>query len=94
MLREPGHPDRLARFVITHAATDVAALEVSDLIVIIADKWWKGRRSEDVELAVTDLISSEMNADRWTVLSFFNDLAETITADADARLEWQATLST
>jgi hypothetical protein len=94
LLREAGHPDRQARFAVTHAATDVASLEMSDLIVIIADKWWKGRRSEDVELAVTDLIANEMNADRWTVLSFFDDLAETITADADARLEWQATFST
>lgn len=87
LLSQYGVDERLARFARTHAAWTAPEATIEDLLVSLADKIWKGRRAEDLELLVVDRLTA--GVDRWQVLIAFDDLLEEIAADADRRLAFQ-----
>jgi hypothetical protein len=90
LLRCHGYPDELARFARTHGewASEPAPL-LEDVLVALADKWWRGSRNESLEGVVCQLISQQVGADQWQVFLALDDLATDIAADADRRLAWQ-----
>jgi hypothetical protein len=85
-----GFPEAVARMARMHQqwATDPAA-EPEDLLVAAADTWWRGKRDDDLEAALCRWIASETPASTWEAYAYLDEVASSITADADARLSWQ-----
>jgi hypothetical protein len=88
MLLSRGVPAAWARFARTHGA-DRAGLDVEELLVVLADTCWKGRRDRAVEDAVVARIAAATGQGTWQVFMTLDRIVEGITRDADARLEWQ-----
>ena len=92
LLSEAGVSPALARFARTHGAlSDEHALE--DLLVMAADKIWKGRRDEAVEERLCAAISEATNAPAWDVFLRFDTLASAIQKKlvfpGGGAVEWQ-----
>jgi putative nucleotidyltransferase with HDIG domain len=90
LLRTQGFPEAIARIARTHQqwATDPAAAP-ADLLVAAADTWWRGKRDDELEAALCRWIAEETPAPAWEAYAYLDDVASSITADADARLSWQ-----
>lgn len=90
LLRAQGFPDALARFARTHSQwAEDPARQPEDLLVAVADGWWRGKRDDQLEAAVCRWIAEEMQAAPWQVFAALDAIADSITARADARLAWQ-----
>jgi hypothetical protein len=90
LLLTHGFPEAIARMARTHeqwAPDPLAGSE--DLLVAAADTWWRGKRDDSLEAALCRWMASETPASAWEVYSYLDDIACSITADADARLSWQ-----
>jgi hypothetical protein len=90
LLRTHGFPEAIARMARTHQqwATDPAAGR-EDVLVAAADTWWRGTRDDELEAALCRWMASETPAAAWEAYAYLDDIASSITADADARLSWQ-----
>jgi putative nucleotidyltransferase with HDIG domain len=88
LLLARGYPARVARFCSTHAVWGIGAAE--DLLVAIADHWWRGARNEPLEALVCGWITRKTGEDRWRVFATLDDLATAMSEGADERLAWQA----
>lgn len=83
-------PEALARFARTHQQwADDPAAQPEDLLVAVADQWWRGKRDDQLEAAVRRWIAIETGATLWQVFATLDDIAADITAEADVRLAWQ-----
>jgi putative nucleotidyltransferase with HDIG domain len=90
LLRAHGFSAELARFARTHgqwAGEPRPGLE--DLLVALADNWWRGRRDERLEAAVCRQIADQAREPEWPVFLALDDLAAGITRESDRRLAWQ-----
>lgn len=84
-------PERLARFARTHARwSTVPDLLLEDLLVALADKWWRWRRDERLEAALYAWIVDHTRQDAWQVYLTLDGIAGEIAAHADERLAWQS----
>lgn len=91
LLVQEGIPRRLARFARTHARwMDDPDMRIEDLLVALADTWWRGKRDRALEAAVCDHIALQTGRAEWDVFVGLDDIAMAITAEADVRLQWQA----
>jgi hypothetical protein len=88
LLLERGIPPARARFARTHGA-DRATLGLDDLLVVLADTCWKGKRDRAVEEAVAAAIAAQTGQPIWKVFMKLDGIVEAVAADADGRLEWQ-----
>ncbi len=88
LLRAQGAPERLARFAATHEQWDDAT-PLEDLLVALADHWWRGKRAERLELLIRQRIVHATGTPNWQVFMTLDDIAAEITRDADERLSWQ-----
>lgn len=84
----------LARFARTHGVGDVTSLALEDILVVVADKVWKGQRHEAAEQRLTELISAHASLPAWAVYQKVDSLFERLTRDGHARLEHQSLFST
>jgi hypothetical protein len=85
-----GSACKFARFAYTHGNWDTAPnAELEDLIVALADHCWKGKRSEQLETKIVEVLSSLSGEPAWTCFSKLDEIVESLSADADARLAWQ-----
>jgi putative nucleotidyltransferase with HDIG domain len=90
VLRAQGFSKSLARFARTHEQwSEVAVVQPEDLLVAVADRWWRGRRDDPLEATIGRWIAGETQAAAWQVFADLDNIAADITADADARLAWQ-----
>ena len=90
LLRTQDYPDALARFArMHHQWAEDPAPQPEDLLVAIADSWWRGKHDDHLEAAVCSWIAQETQAAPWQVFAMLDDMAAGITARADARLAWQ-----
>jgi HD domain len=90
VLRDHGVPAERARFAWTHAHwADNGEPRTEDLLVALADAWWRGRRNAALEEAICQRIAAQTGEPRWHVFATLDDMAAEVTADADARLAWQ-----
>ena len=88
VLRAHGVPERLARFAQTHGRWgDDSTLE--DLLVALADHWWRGARLEPLESLLCRRIAHGVGAPDWRVFMTLDDIAADVTREADLRLQWQ-----
>lgn len=86
-------PER-ARFCRTHGVSvQSEALELEDLIVITADKVWKGKRVSVLEERLTQELSLLGGTEYWQTWSLVCEALDDLAAGADARLAWQARFS-
>lgn len=86
LLLERGIAPTIARFCVTHAAWQDAKCTIEDLLVALADKLWKGKREEAIELAVAEHIAAYGGGERWSVMSRVDAICEAIAGDGDDRL--------
>jgi len=91
LLRTHGYPPALARLARTHAQwTAEPEPQLEDLLVALADSWWRGKRDARLESAVCQTIADKMGEPQWQVFITVDEIAADITAGADARLAWQS----
>jgi hypothetical protein len=91
LLLEAGVPAHLARFARTHGAwPGQYDLPIEDLLVVLADTCWKGKRDHALEEQIAVLLSAKTGRDHWEVLLTLDELVEQIASEADERLTWQA----
>ncbi len=81
-----GVQPRIADCCISHAAWRTQGLSLEERSVALADKLWKGKREEDLELLVIDQVASGLGVDRWEVFETLDSLFEKIAADGNQRL--------
>ena len=86
LLLENGVASPLARFCVTHASWDQPGTVVEDLLVALADKLWKGKRADDLEQRLTDVIARDTNRDTWAVFGTLDTICEAIAVDGPSRL--------
>lgn len=85
-----GVDPRLARFARDHGSVAYAGLSIEDLLVVLADKVWKGTRVSGPEDEVTARWCAASGEQPWEAFLRLDDLLERLTRDADARLAFQA----
>jgi hypothetical protein len=90
LLLRKGVSSILARFARTHAqwATEPTP-NLEDLLVALADNWWRGRRDTTLEAAFCKQVVAHLGIATWEAFATLDDIATQITADADERLRWQ-----
>ncbi len=76
----------LARFCVTHADWAREGLALEDLLVALADKLWKGKRVEELERRVVNLLASTVGTDFWDVFMTADSAFESVARDSDTRL--------
>jgi putative nucleotidyltransferase with HDIG domain len=88
LLRAHGIAEQLARFAQTHGQWgDGSPLE--DLLVALADHWWRDKRAEQLESLICQRIAQRTGTLEWQVFMTLDDIAADVTRDADQRLLWQ-----
>lgn len=92
LLMSLGVAPELARFARTHAAwkqTETRALlDFEDLLVGLADNWWKGKRPPELEEAILQHLATQTQTEAWELFTQLDELAQTITHPAQERLDW------
>ncbi|MEU8074727.1 HD domain-containing protein [Catellatospora citrea] len=85
-----GVAPRLARFARDHGSVAYDGLSIEDLLVVLADKVWKGKRVPGLEDEVTARWCAASGEQPWEAFLRLDDLLERLARDADARLAFQA----
>ena len=81
-----GVQPHVARCCVSHAAWQTPNVSFEERSVALADKLWKGKREEELELGVIDSIAEKLGVDRWTVFTELDLAFEEIAAGASDRL--------
>jgi putative nucleotidyltransferase with HDIG domain len=90
LLLAHGFPEAIARIARTHRQwATVPVAEPEDLLVAAADTWWRGKRDDELEAALYRWIAAETPAPAWEAYAYLDEVATSMTANADARLSWQ-----
>ena len=87
MLLELGIDPEIARVCLSHARWSTMRCSLEELIIALADKLWKGKRVEKLEMLVIDKIADAMHKDRWDVFSILDAAFEEIAVGGDHRLQ-------
>ncbi|WP_199484935.1 HD domain-containing protein [Actinomadura craniellae] len=90
LLLERGVPEELARFARDHAAWDAPGATVEDLLVSLADKVWKGKRVEALEMLLVERLAAVGGQEPWAAFMTLDDILADLAAGADARLAYQS----
>lgn len=72
---------------VSHADWAGDGVTLEERLVALADKLWKGKREEALELRVIDDVAARSDATRWEVFAELDMLFEGIAAGAADRLE-------
>lgn len=86
LLLKHGVQPHIARCCVTHAAWQLPGVSFEERSVALADKLWKGKREEELELLVIDEAASKLTKDRWQLFSPLDSLFENIANDGPSRL--------
>ena len=79
-------PD-VARCCVTHAKWNGVDVSFEERSIALADKLWKGKREESLELAVIDDVAARLQLGRWDVFTRLDEVFEQIASEGPARLE-------
>ena len=77
----------VARCCVTHAKWQESEVSFEERSVALADKLWKGKREEMLELAIIDAVAAKLQTGRWEVFARLDAVFEEIASGAEARLE-------
>ena len=86
LLSHGAQPD-VARCCVTHAKWEGEDVSFEERSVALADKLWKGKRDESLELAVIDDVAAKLRLGRWDVFTRLDGVFEEIAFDGPGRLE-------
>ncbi len=86
LLLQHGVSSGVARCCVTHAAWQGPGVSLEERSVALADKLWKGKRDEDLELHVIDEVALQLKVDRWAIFQALDAVFEDIAAAAPDRL--------
>ncbi len=90
LLLQRGVEPHLARFARDHGSTAYHLLSVEDLLVVLADKIWKGKRVPELEDAFGTRLCAATGEQPWEVFLRLDGILDVLAAHADARLAFQA----
>ena len=91
LLEEHGLPAAVARYARTHETwAEDPDVRPEDLLVVLSDYLWRGKRDAALESALTSWIADAMSAESWAVFLDFDDIATELAQDAPRRLHWLA----
>ncbi|ASJ70325.1 HD domain-containing protein [Granulosicoccus antarcticus] len=76
----------VARFCRSHAQYERMETSYEELLVALADKLWKGKRVENLELEIIDLTANQIGKERWDLFDKLDTIFEDIAAEGDSRL--------
>ncbi|MDP4182752.1 MAG: HD domain-containing protein [Bacillota bacterium] len=81
-----GIDPNLARCCLSHARYNNMNCSIEELIVALADKLWKGKRDETLELKVVDAIAERLGKERWNIFMKLDDCFESVAMKGNERL--------
>ncbi|WP_091790101.1 HD domain-containing protein [Paraburkholderia steynii] len=87
LLLEKGVDPRIAHCCVSHAAWAGNDVTFEERLIALADKLWKGKREDALELLVIDSVAERAGCTRWDLFAEFDSLFEDIAAGAADRLE-------
>jgi hypothetical protein len=94
LLKRRNISSKLARFTQTHAKwKNDQSITLEDLVVALADKCWKGKRDDELELLLSKRIARETDQEERSVYISLDDIIQVIAINADERLAWQEKFS-
>ena len=82
-----GVQPEVARCCVTHAAWQGQDVSLEERSVALADKLWKGKREETLELCVIDDVAGRLGIGRWDVFATLDSVFEEIAAEGTVRLQ-------
>ena len=85
-LIQHGFSKDLARFTKTHGQKDFNDLPLEDLLVILSDKIWKGKRVNELEEIIVDNISKKTQIEYWKIFTKMDNIISSISQTSEARL--------
>lgn len=86
LLLSHGVQAEVARCCITHAAWQGLDVSFEERSVALADKLWKGKRVEELEMMVIDEAAQRVGQERWAMFTSLDSLFEQIAAESSSRL--------
>jgi len=86
ILLSKGVSNKIARCCMSHARWHEMDCSIEELLIALADKLWKGKRVESLELQTIDRIAAALGKDRWDIFQELDSLFELIAADGNDRL--------
>jgi hypothetical protein len=82
-----GVQPEVAKCCVSHASWQKDDVSLEERSVALADKLWKGKRVEQLELMVVDEVASRLNVDRWDIFFRIDATFEEIAAGGFERLQ-------
>jgi len=76
----------IARCCLSHARWESMTCSFEELLVALADKLWKGKRINQLELKIIDVVAEKLNQSRWDVFLELDQLFEEIAANGLEKL--------
>ncbi len=90
LLLERGVAGPYTRFAVTHGLPfDSETNDIEDLLVVLADRCWKGKRANELEERLARELATASNQGFFQVLLKLSDLIEALADAASSRLDWQ-----
>jgi putative nucleotidyltransferase with HDIG domain len=86
ILLKLGVDPRIARCCLSHANYNKMICSTEELIIALADKLWKGKRDEALELMVIDEAAKELGRKRWDIYMDLDECFECVAAKGHERL--------
>ena len=91
LLKQLGVSEDRARFAFTHGnCVDASGIRIEDLLVALADHTWKGKRSDELESLLVEVIVREVSRPAWECFAVLDEIVQKLAAGADERLAWMA----
>lgn len=87
LLLAHGVQPEVARCCVSHAKWQDDQVSFGERTVALADKLWKGKREEALELCIIDEVASKLHVSRWDVFTQLDSVFEEIAAGGTDRLE-------
>ncbi len=87
MLLKAGVCARLARVCLSHARWASMECSLEELLIALADKLWKGKRVENLELEVVDRVAHLLEKERWDIFPVLDMVYEEIASSGHERLQ-------
>jgi hypothetical protein len=86
LLLSHGVQANVARCCVTHAAWQGSNVSFEERSVAVADKLWKGKRVEALEMMVVDGAAARVECERWALFTSLDSLFEEIASEGPSRL--------
>jgi len=91
MLEQLGIAAGRSRFARTHGTwKQEATLTLEDMVVVLADTCWKGKRDEELESHLASHIAGLQGIEKWEAFLAVDEMIARIAAHAEERLAWQS----